>query len=97
MSPMSWIGMAAAKSAIRSISPRSAAASSRRSTSYSIRACNARKARGAKAGASNFLHPRVIGRIVENQACGMMFVEQAVAEIRLEIERLVGTPVAVSR
>jgi hypothetical protein len=51
MSPMSCSGIAAAKSPIRSIEPRAAARSSSRSTSASMRGCNAVRARGVKAGA----------------------------------------------
>jgi hypothetical protein len=36
--------------------------------------------------------PRVVRRIVEHQARGVMLVEQAVGEVRPEVERLVGAP-----
>jgi hypothetical protein len=53
-SPISCTGMAAAKSSIMSIVPRSAAASSNRSTSASMRGCSALSARGENAGPRSF-------------------------------------------
>ena len=97
---MSWIGMAAAKSAIRSISPRSAAAFQQPiDQRFDPRLQRAQRAR-RKGRRQQLSHPRVIGRIVEHQACRVMLVEQAVGEIRPEVELLVGTPsrgVAIDR
>jgi hypothetical protein len=46
--------MAAAKSSIRSMRPRSSAISSSRSTNVSMRGCMARKVRGVNDGESSF-------------------------------------------
>jgi len=53
MSPISRIGTAAAKSAIRSISPLSSKVSSSSSTSSSMRGRNASSARGVNTGATS--------------------------------------------
>ena len=42
--------------------------------------------------AKEFAYPRVHRRIVEDEACGVVFVQLAVAEIRLEVDCLVGAP-----
>ena len=96
----SCTGIAAAKSSIRSMLPRSAAVSSRRSTSASMRGCNARSARGVNGGREQLAHAGVDRRVVEDEARRVVLVEQAVAEIRLELELLVRAPgvgVAIDR
>jgi hypothetical protein len=43
-------------------------------------------------GREKLAHPAVIGRIVEHQAGGVMLVQEAVAEVRPEVVRLVRAP-----
>ena len=92
MSPISCTGIAAAKSSIRSIVPRSAAASSRRSTSASMRGCIARKRARRERRRQQLADAGVDRRIVEHQAGGVVLVEQAVAEVRPELDCLVRAP-----
>ena len=100
MSPMSCTGMAAAKSEMRSISPRAAALSSKPvDQRLDARLQRAQRPRGER-GRKQPAHPRVIGRVVEDEARRMVLVEQAVGKIRPEVEPLVRSPgvhVAIDR
>ena len=88
--PITSIGIAAAKSSIRSTSPLAAIASSSRSTSaIRSRLHPGDRARRQRAG-DQPPHAGVRRRIVEHQAGGVMLEQQRVAVFRRELAFLVG-------